>query len=36
MSTLKELNKDIEANLISVRKKDNYIQDLEYNYLKLN
>ena len=37
MGTLKDLNKEIEANLISVRQKsDNEIKDLKYNYLKLN
>ena len=35
-NTYKDLNKDIEADLISVRKKDNDIQDLQYNYLKNN
>ena len=37
MTTFKELNKDIGADLISVRKRsDNEIQDLKYNYLKMN
>ena len=37
MGTFKDLNKEIEADLISVRKKsDNDIKDLKYNYLKLN
>ena len=36
-NTYKDLNKDIEADLNSVRKcSDNDIQDLKYNYLKLN
>ena len=35
-NTYKDLNKDIEADLISVRKKDNGIRDLQYNYLKIN
>ena len=35
-NTYKDLNKDIEADLISVRKKDNDIRDLQYNYLKIN
>ena len=36
-NTYKVLNKDIEADLISVRKKsDNEIQNLKYNFLKLN
>ena len=34
-NTYKDLNKDIEAELISVRSK-NEIQDLKYNYMKLN
>ena len=34
-NTYKDLNNDIEADLISVRSK-NEIQDLKYNYLKLN
>ena len=35
-NTYKDLNKDNEADLISVRKKDNDIRDLQYNYLKIN
>ena len=35
-NTYKDLNKDIEADLISVRKKDNDVRDLQYNYLKIN
>ena len=35
-NTYKDLNKDIEADLISVRTKDNDIQDLKYIYLKVN
>ena len=36
-NTYKDLSKDIGADLISVKKKsDNEIQDLKYNYLKLN
>ena len=34
-NTNKDLNKDIEADLISVRSKSE-IQELKYNYLKLN
>ena len=34
-NTYKDLNKDIEADLISVRSKSE-IQELKYNYLKLN
>ena len=34
-NTYKDLNKDIEADLISVRSK-NDIRDLQYNYLKIN
>ena len=34
-NTYKDLNKDIEADLISVRSK-NEIKELKYNYLKLN
>ena len=34
-NTYKDLNKDIEADLISVRSKSE-IQDSKYNYLKLN
>ena len=36
-NTYKDLNKDIEADLISVRKRsDDDIQYLKYSYLKLN
>ena len=35
-NTYKDLNKDIEADLISVRKKDNDIRDLQYKYIKFN
>ena len=35
-NTYKDFNKDIDADLISVRQKlDNDLKDLNYNYIKL-